>query len=110
MGIFRMGYLSSFLSDPLISGFTCGAAVHVFSSQVAHLFGVPVPNYHGAFKLIYVSIHVYDSVRHHITFIINKVFTSFAFSDTNTLTKMKEKETRNNYHTFCHAFSAISCS
>ncbi|CAG2193140.1 unnamed protein product [Mytilus edulis] len=53
LGIFRLGYLASFLSDPLISGFTCGAAVHVFSSQVSHLFGVPVPNYHGAFKLIY---------------------------------------------------------
>ena len=50
-----MGYLASFLSDPLISGFTCGAAVHVFSSQVPHLFGVDVINYHGPFKLIYVS-------------------------------------------------------
>ncbi|XP_033745654.1 prestin-like [Pecten maximus] len=53
MGVFRLGFLASFLSDPLISGFTTGAAVHVFSSQVHHLFGVKVHPYHGPLRLIY---------------------------------------------------------
>lgn len=64
MGIFRMGYLASFMSDPLISGFTCGAAVHVFSSQVPHLFGVDVMNYHGPFKLLYVSFSYIRHLKH----------------------------------------------
>lgn len=73
LGIFRLGYLASFLSDPLISGFTCGAAVHVFSSQVSHLFGVPVPNYHGAFKLIYVRLFIMTdiTVEHHHSIVYN---------------------------------------
>ena len=50
-----MGFLTTFLSDPLISGFTTGAAVHVLSSQLHSIFGVPVGQYSGSFKLLYVS-------------------------------------------------------
>ncbi|XP_078341333.1 prestin-like [Crassostrea virginica] len=53
LGSFRFGGLASFMSDPLISGFTTGAAIHVFTSQVKYLFGVQVYSYHGAFKMIY---------------------------------------------------------
>ncbi|XP_061195318.1 prestin-like [Saccostrea echinata] len=53
LGSFRFGGLASFMSDPLISGFTTGAAIHVFTSQVKYLFGVQVFSYHGAFKMIY---------------------------------------------------------
>lgn len=53
LGMVRLGFLTSFLSDPLISGFTTGAAVHVFSSQLHAIFGVPVGQYSGAFKLLY---------------------------------------------------------
>ncbi|WAR25029.1 S26A2-like protein [Mya arenaria] len=53
MGVTRLGFLASFMSDPFISGFTTGAAVHVFSSQIKHAFGVNVHTYHGPLSLIY---------------------------------------------------------
>ncbi|GFR60242.1 sulfate transporter-like [Elysia marginata] len=53
LGIFRLGFLTVYLSDPLISGFTTGAACHVFTSQVKHIFGISMGRYSGAFKLVY---------------------------------------------------------
>jgi MFS superfamily sulfate permease-like transporter len=55
MGSMRLGFMASFMSDPFISGFTTGAAIHVFSSQIKHVFGVHVSNYYGPFALVYVS-------------------------------------------------------
>ncbi|BFZ10678.1 hypothetical protein BsWGS_13717 [Bradybaena similaris] len=54
LGIMRLGFVTAFLSDPLISGFTTGAAIHVFSSQIKDAFGVKVERYSGPFKLILV--------------------------------------------------------
>ncbi len=34
LGILRLGALNAFLTDPLVSGFTTGAGIHVFTSQV----------------------------------------------------------------------------
>lgn len=33
MALSRLGFITAYLSDPLVSGFTTGAAVHVFMSQ-----------------------------------------------------------------------------
>lgn len=55
MGIFRLGFVTVYLSDPLISGFTTGAACHVFTSQIKHVFAIKTNRYSGVFKLIYVS-------------------------------------------------------
>lgn len=55
MGIFRLGFITVYLSDPLISGFTTGAACHVFTSQIKHVFAIKTARYSGAFKLINVS-------------------------------------------------------
>ncbi|XP_056001292.1 sulfate transporter-like isoform X2 [Ostrea edulis] len=53
MGLARLGFVTTYLSDPLISGFTTGAACHVFTSQIKHVFGIQTARYSGAFKLIY---------------------------------------------------------
>ncbi|GAB1604820.1 sulfate transporter-like isoform X1, partial [Argonauta hians] len=53
MGILHLGFVTTFLSDPLVSGFTTGAACHVFTSQVKHIFGVKMGQYSGPWKLIY---------------------------------------------------------
>ncbi|ESO82306.1 hypothetical protein LOTGIDRAFT_134793 [Lottia gigantea] len=53
LGFLRLGFVTTFLSDPLISGFTTGAAVHVFSSQIKSAFGITVGRYSGPLKLIY---------------------------------------------------------
>jgi len=40
-GFLQLGFITTFLSEPLVSGYTTGAAVHVFTSQLRHLVGVP---------------------------------------------------------------------
>jgi SulP family sulfate permease len=40
LGIFRMGYLVTFLAKPVISGFTSAAAMIIIFSQLKHLLGV----------------------------------------------------------------------
>ena len=56
MGFFRLGFVAVYLSDPLVSGFTTGAACHVFTSQIKHIFGVKIGKYYGPLKLVYVSM------------------------------------------------------
>ena len=40
LGLFKMGFLVSFLSKPLIKGFTSGAAIIIGLSQVKHVLGI----------------------------------------------------------------------
>jgi solute carrier family 26, other len=54
MFVLRLGILSSLLSECLVSGFTTGAAFHVFTSQVKDLLGLQLPRISGQFKLIKV--------------------------------------------------------
>lgn len=51
----RLGALSTLLSEPLVSGFTTGAAVHVFVNQLKDILGVQVERFKGPFKIVYVS-------------------------------------------------------
>lgn len=43
MGAARLGVLTNFLSQPVLSGFTSAAAFHIALSQVKHLLGVQLP-------------------------------------------------------------------
>ena len=47
MGAAKLGFVATFLSDPLISGFTTGSAVFVVISQLKHIFGLKVPQITG---------------------------------------------------------------
>ncbi len=40
MGLFQLGFITIFLSEPLVSGYTTGAACHVFTSQLRHITGI----------------------------------------------------------------------
>jgi solute carrier family 26, other len=55
MYVLRLGILSFLLSECLVSGFTTGAAIHVFSSQIKDLLGLELPRVKGYFKLIKVK-------------------------------------------------------
>jgi len=44
MGAMRLGFLVNFLSHPVISGFTTGAALIIGFSQLKHLAGIPLPS------------------------------------------------------------------
>ncbi|XP_033120337.1 solute carrier family 26 member 6-like [Anneissia japonica] len=52
LGFFQLGFISVYLSEPVVRGFTTGAGMHVFTSQFKHLFGIKVSTYFGPFALI----------------------------------------------------------
>ncbi|CAM9911916.1 unnamed protein product [Lampetra fluviatilis] len=60
LGALRVGFVSIFLSSPLVSGFMTAAAFHVLVSQLKYLFGLSVPSYSGPFASIYAIIEVFS--------------------------------------------------
>ncbi|XP_041459216.1 sulfate transporter-like isoform X1 [Lytechinus variegatus] len=53
MAICRLGFVTTYLAQPLVRAFTTGAACHVITSQVPPLFGLVLPRYAGPLSLIY---------------------------------------------------------
>jgi MFS superfamily sulfate permease-like transporter len=54
MGLLGLGFLTTYMPEPLMRGFTTGAAFHVFASQMKHVFGVKISMTSGSFKIIKV--------------------------------------------------------
>ena len=63
-GILRLGALSAFLTDPIVSGFTTGAGMHVFTSQIKHIFGINIPKQIGVGRLAKTYIELFKSMKH----------------------------------------------
>uniref|UniRef100_A0A670YZ19 Solute carrier family 26 member 3 n=1 Tax=Pseudonaja textilis TaxID=8673 RepID=A0A670YZ19_PSETE len=55
LGVLRIGFIVIYLSQPLISGFTTAAAIHVFVSQLKFIFQLPVEPFNKPLGLIWVS-------------------------------------------------------
>ncbi|CAF3969115.1 unnamed protein product, partial [Adineta steineri] len=77
LSFLRLGCLTVYLTEPFISGFTTGAAVHIFSSQIPSIFGIQSPRHvQGAFKLPRFFIQLIDSIIKNI----NWISTTIAFT------------------------------
>jgi len=65
LGMLHVSFVSVFLSDPLISGFTTGAAFHIFSSQVRHLVGMSIPRKEasGIFAIFKLYIYIFSNIK-----------------------------------------------
>ncbi|WP_077406648.1 SulP family inorganic anion transporter [Cellulophaga omnivescoria] len=59
LGLFRMGFLVNFMSKPVISGFTSGAAIIIMFSQLKHLLGA---NIEGSSKFVTLIKNVFAKV------------------------------------------------
>jgi len=59
LGILRFGFITNFLSHPVLSGFTSAAALVIGLNQLKHLVGLPIPRSGGVFEILkYVAVHV----------------------------------------------------
>ncbi|XP_047574530.1 sulfate anion transporter 1 isoform X1 [Lutra lutra] len=47
LGMLRLGFVSAYLSQPLLEGFAMGASVTILTSQLKHLLGVRIPRHQG---------------------------------------------------------------
>lgn len=62
MFVFRLGIVSTLLSDTLVSGFTTGAAIHVFTSQVKDLFGLTLPKSQDNFDVVLTYYEIFKII------------------------------------------------
>ncbi|OWA54520.1 Solute carrier family 26 member 6, partial [Hypsibius exemplaris] len=63
-GLLGAGGLVVYFSDQLVQGFTCGAAVHVFSSQLKSVFGVKgMLDHFGVLKVIRTWINFFQVIK-----------------------------------------------
>ncbi|UJR30412.1 hypothetical protein I4U23_017947 [Adineta vaga] len=70
LSFLRLGFLTVYLTEPFISGFTTGAALHVFTSQIPSVFGFRSPRgIHGAFKLPRIYVRIIQSLFSNINWI-----------------------------------------
>lgn len=58
LGMVRFGFVVTYLSEPLVRGYTTGSACHVCVSQLKYLFGIAPTRFTGPLSLIYVSMCV----------------------------------------------------
>lgn len=56
MGLFRFGFLTNFLSHPVLAGFTSAAALIIGASQLKHLLGVNLPGSKNIFVIAGAAI------------------------------------------------------
>lgn len=103
MSFFRLGNLAALLSEPLVNGFTTGAAVHVTVSQLKDLFGVAIPRRKGAFKVVHVSA---NQIIFFLNIFANGIHTihSLQIPDSNRLfsTNPELKSNNRHYVGVCH--------
>ncbi|XP_077971979.1 prestin-like isoform X2 [Styela clava] len=64
MAFLRLGFLTNFLSDPVVQGFTTGAAFHVLTSQVKYLFGLDksIGKYNGPGAIVRTYIDIFKNL------------------------------------------------
>ena len=53
-GVLRLGFLTSYLSEPMVTGFNTGASIYVVVSQLSYVVGYKVPTQIGTFQLLKV--------------------------------------------------------
>ncbi|XP_039304503.1 sulfate transporter isoform X2 [Solenopsis invicta] len=63
MYIFRLGIVTTLLSETLVNSFTTAAAVYVLISQIKDLLGLKLPKQKGYFKLIFTIIDIFKEIK-----------------------------------------------
>ncbi|KAH0629020.1 hypothetical protein JD844_010757 [Phrynosoma platyrhinos] len=58
----HLGFLSTYLSEPVVKAFTSGAALHVVVSQLQSLLGLPLPRPDGCFAIFQTLASVVEAL------------------------------------------------
>jgi MFS superfamily sulfate permease-like transporter len=56
--ILHIGFVTKYLSDSIVNGFTCGAAFHVVVSQISTLLGIKLGDTHIPFVIVGVRFYL----------------------------------------------------
>ncbi|CAK6435928.1 unnamed protein product [Pipistrellus nathusii] len=58
LGLVHFGFVVTYLSEPLVRGYTTAAAVQVFVSQLKYVFGLKLSSFSGPLSLIHTLLEV----------------------------------------------------
>lgn len=62
LGVLHVGFVTKYLSDSIVNGFTCGAAFHVIVSQIGTLLGLKLKGVHIPFVVIGDFIDIFSNI------------------------------------------------
>lgn len=63
MGTFRLGFITNFLSHPVISGFTSAAALIIGFSQLKHIVGLPLPRTENIAETLWLTLSQFSQIN-----------------------------------------------
>jgi len=63
LGVARFGFLTNFLSHPVLAGFTSAAALIIGFSQLKHLLGVDIPRSHHVHEILLHAVQQLGAVH-----------------------------------------------
>ncbi|XP_007905888.1 sulfate anion transporter 1 [Callorhinchus milii] len=63
MGVFNLGIVSKYLSQPLLDGFATGASITILTTQVKYLVGLKIPRSHGPGTVILTWINIFKNIH-----------------------------------------------
>ncbi|XP_069813089.1 sulfate transporter-like [Dendropsophus ebraccatus] len=63
MGIFQLGFISMYLSEPLLSGFVTGSSLTILTSQMKYLLGLKIPRRDGAGALVMTWVDIFSNIK-----------------------------------------------
>ncbi|KAH0954229.1 hypothetical protein HN011_002174 [Eciton burchellii] len=93
MYAFRLGIVTTLLSESLINSFTTAAAVYVLISQIKDLFGLKLLKRYAYFRLIYTVIDIFKEIKNtNITAVILSVTAISILVFNNELLKPKKNK------------------
>ncbi|KAK1801125.1 hypothetical protein P4O66_022828 [Electrophorus voltai] len=58
LGLVQFGFVVTYLSEPLVRGYTTAASIHVIVSQLKYIFGINPHRYSGPLSLLYTMLEV----------------------------------------------------
>ncbi|KAM8939133.1 sulfate anion transporter 1-like [Pelodytes ibericus] len=64
MGMFRLGFLSIYLSEPMLDGFATGASLTILTAQVKYLLGLKIPRSPGVGMLVTTWVNIFKNIHH----------------------------------------------
>ncbi|XP_032825729.1 prestin-like isoform X1 [Petromyzon marinus] len=64
LGMLRFGVVATYLSEPMVRGFTTACSIHVCVTQLKYMFGVSVSRYSGPLAIVYTTIEFCSHLGH----------------------------------------------
>lgn len=63
MAVFRLGFVSVYLSSPMLDGFATGASFTILTVQAKYLLGLKIPRHQGYGTVVVTWINIFANIH-----------------------------------------------